>query len=36
MFRNKMTRQRVQTASPEAGHDEIGQYALSARYEVRN
>ena len=35
MFSNEMTRQRVQTASPEAGHDEISDHALPARYKGR-
>ena len=33
MFGDEMTRQRVQAASPKAGHNEIKQYMRSARNE---
>jgi len=32
MFSNEMTRQWVQTTSPEAGHDEIDEHVLPSRY----
>jgi hypothetical protein len=32
MFSNEMTRQRVQTASPEAGHDDIDEHVFPSRY----
>jgi hypothetical protein len=33
MFGDEVTRQRVQAASPKAGHDKIKQHAHSARNE---
>jgi len=35
MFGNEMTRQRVEAASQEAGHDEIDEYAFPTRYKGR-